>query len=208
MSSEKAKALLLGYILGYNCASSEALEKIKQAYRKGLKDGDNGRGEITEDITEDLPPDKKFDVEIDEEGNTVEPYIGNLENGVFLTGGSGIPDGGYLKIYLDKAYEKYYEASNSSWFGRLIYELYDENGNITATEWKQDQPGWKDYWYKTGKTVNWTTKFKFNYPYRGEVMGYWYESTSGYTYTSKYWSPYTTAIVNALANATTLKSTI
>ena len=96
MSSEKAKALLRGYILRYNCASSEALEKIKQAYRKGLKDGDNGRGEVSEDFDGNTPMDIPIDPIIDE------PAVTNMSEGFWL--GFGDKSTGtvteYYRVYM------------------------------------------------------------------------------------------------------------
>lgn len=96
MSSEKAKALLLGYILGYNCASSEALDKIKQAYREGVKDGDNGRGEVSEDFDGNIPMDIPIDPIIDE------PAVTNMSDGFWM--GFGDKSTGtvteYYRVYM------------------------------------------------------------------------------------------------------------
>ena len=198
-------AVAIAYAIARNQESSLALQEMKKAYRDGVKQGVKDGADTTEDVEEDLPPNKRVEVTI-EESAIVDPFVGDMTKGVYFTGGSGIPEGGYLKIYLDKAYETYYETTNSAWRGRLIFELYDADGNITATEWTQGQMGWKDYWYNIGESLNWTYKFIFNYYYQGEVMGYWYESKTGYTYSSDLWKPANTDIKNALANATNYSS--
>lgn len=116
MSSEKAKALLLGYILGYNCASADALDKIKQAYRKGLKDGDNGRGEVSEDFDGNTPMDIPIDPIIDE------PAVTNMSDGFWM--GFGDKSTGTVTEYYRVYMIPFTETIKNSYGGTNTYSNY------------------------------------------------------------------------------------
>lgn len=127
MSKEKANAVVLGYILGYNVASAASSDLIKDAYRQGVIDGKGGDAVEPYDTTE--PP----TFTIDEDGNCIDPAVTDMFNGVFVCRGNettGEADS-YYRVYLTPYH---YEEGDTVRIDRITVDKTYLNGP-TYTEY-------------------------------------------------------------------------
>lgn len=125
-------AVAIGYAIAKNTASSEALEEMLKSYRKGVLDGDNGRGEVSEDF------DTTDDVTLPIEDNdfTSEPAITDLSKGYWFKFGD--TDTGEVTEYVRVWIEPFYLEKSDYW-GTYTYKnrpwlsRYSADGTLNST---------------------------------------------------------------------------
>lgn len=80
----KARETALGFMIGFNKASSQALIDIIKSYRQGILDGDNDNGNVTEDYTTPTGETEPPDIPLDDDGTrTIEPAGVNMTTGAW-----------------------------------------------------------------------------------------------------------------------------
>lgn len=130
IDSIKARAIALGFMIGYNKATAQALANSIDSYRQGILDGDNGNGNVNEDYTTD---DSSVDIGVnaDDTGST-EPAATDMSKGYFISYGDPTTKEptGYVKIYI----EPYYHKSNMGSIrkNKIIAVAYDSDGAETG----------------------------------------------------------------------------
>lgn len=153
----KARVAALGFMIGFNKASAQALIDIIKSYRQGIIDGDDGNGNVnelwTDDNTNDIDIPTNGDIDPENGGSSTsitEPFAGNWTSGVVSE-----YDDCSVKIYVtDEDWTESYVVGSGSIFiggtthhcychGKLMCDIYNSDGalrssNVVATFFNKD----------------------------------------------------------------------
>lgn len=194
-------AVAIAYAIARNQESMASLQQIKKSYRDGVKQGVKDGADTHEDHTD--PNTDPIGIETDEDGNTKEPYIGDLTKGLYFceapTSSGG--DRRYVHMWLDMSYIR--DANEWVSRGQIVYDAYDSEGNLIVTQttigvgnicWRTD---WK---YKKAYSYIYNVKIDGSTVTCYEVGFYDYDNFKPHYYHAD-WSPWST-VAEIMKNST------
>ena len=143
--SQGASSAAIAWVIARNMDQSTSLSEEKQAYKDGLMVGVEGGADITEEYEQDG---SEITIPTNKDGQAKEPFIGSLTDGIYAVNSNGQ----YVHIWLDLSWEDIKTETNSFGItstttrrGQLVYDAYDTDGTLIASERIISSSNWP--WY-------------------------------------------------------------